>query len=659
MFLILSCTPEERIADSFWAKYDQSNWTNIKKEKVLDSLYLQFTSQSNDSATRYALFRLAARYERLNLNDKYYRTAKKASQWAIAKNDTLDIAKSLWYIGDFHDNEQVFDSAFHYYSQSEKFYRLSKKDSLNWGRMLLYKTRALYKIGIYTESEVETVKALQVFSKINASRLHYEATLQMALLLGELKEYEEAMKYHQITLKQLNTLKGETKESLNLSYIIHHNNVGSLYNKMHDYRNAKEYLEKGLAFSGLDRDPLTHAMLLNNYAYSKMQLGEMTRVDSLLTLSLVLRDSIGHKQGIIASKLNIGEYFLLQKDTLQATANIHDAYLLAMENQNHLDIQRSLKFLAENDILNKEFYTNRYLTVKDSIREIERATKDKFARIAYETERVNLENEVLLKRNTLLLFLFLGATGMIAVISIAYYYRMKNKSLHYQQKELQADQKIYDLLLKERKIEKETRYKERERISRELHDGIVNKIFTVRLNLQRLESRDEELKIQLIEELVQATEQIRYISHDLQAYMLFENEDFTGLLTELIESQNASYPSTLFSVNIDPQISWFQMDNEYKVHIYRIIQEALHNLNKHASATKCFVFLMKKKQSITLRVHDNGIGFDPEKVKKGLGLKTLEKRTQELKGKLNITSKKGNTTIEVVFPWKEKFGNII
>src|SRR5699024_6081673 len=140
----------------------------------------------------------------------------------------------------------------------------------------------------------------------------------------------------------------------------------------------------------------------------KMQLGEMTRVDSLLTLSLVLRDSIGHKQGIIASKLNIGEYFLLQKDTLQATANIHDAYLLAMENQNHLDIQRSLKFLAENDILNKEFYTNRYLTVKDSIREIERATKDKFARIAYETERVNLENEVLLKRNTLLLFLFLG-----------------------------------------------------------------------------------------------------------------------------------------------------------------------------------------------------------------------------------------------------------
>src|SRR5699024_7271730 len=132
----------------------------------------------------------------------------------------------------------------------------------------------------------------------------------------------------------------------------------------------------------------------------------------------------------------------------------------------------------------KEFYTNRYLTVKDSIREIERATKDKFARIAYETERVNLENEVLLKRNTLLLFLFLGATGMIAVISIAYYYKMKNKSLHYQQKELQADQKIYDLLLKERKIEKETRYKERERISRELHDGIVNKIFTVRLNLQ-------------------------------------------------------------------------------------------------------------------------------------------------------------------------------
>lgn len=653
MLLVLGCTQKERIADSFWTKYDQSDWDNFKREKVLDSLYLQFTSQSNDSATRYALFRLAARYERLNLNDKYYHTTKKASQWAIAKNDTLDIAKSLWYIGDFHDNEQVFDSAFHYYSQSEKFYRLSRKDSLNWGKMLLYKAGSLYNMGIYTESEVETVKALQVFSKINASRLHYEATLQMALLLGELKEYEEAMKYHQITLKQLNILKGETKESLHRSYSIHHNNVGSLYNKMHDYKNAKEYLEKGLAFNGLDREPLTHAMLLNNYAYSKMQLGENQKVDSLLFLSLHLRDSIGHKQGIIASKLNIGEYFSLQKDTLQATANIHDAYLLAMENQSHLDIQRSLKFLAENDILNKAFYKNRYLTVKDSIREIERATKDKFARIAYETERVNLENEVLVKRNTILLFLFAGAIGLIVFTIVAYRYRLKNRNLRHKQKELQSAQRIYELLFNERKREKEIQLKERKRISRELHDGVVNRVFTTRFNLQRLESTDQELKDSLIAELKKTENHIREVSHDLREHLFFENQDFNRLLKELVAQQVNEF-GTEFILYIDPKIAWSKIPNKNKIHVYRILQESLHNINKYAQATKSHINLMRRESDIILRIHDNGIGFNPKRVRKGLGFRIIKERTEELQGTLRIVSEKNkNTFVEVIFPWKK------
>lgn len=649
----MSCTQKERVTDSFWTKYDQSKWDNFKKEKVLDSLYRHFVKQPNDSHIRYSLYRVATRYEGLGLSEKYYQTVNIAQQWATDKKDTLDIAKAFWYKGDYHDVLQVHDSAFHYYSQSEKLYRLSKKDSLKWGKMLLYKAGSLYDMGIYTESEVETVKALQVISKINAPRLLYEATLQMALILKELKEYEEAMKYHQISLKQLNTLKGETKESLHRSYIIHQNNVGSLYNKMYDYRNAKEYLEKGLAFSGLDREPLTYAMLLNNYAYSKMQLGENQQVDSLLSLSLHLRDSIGHKQGIIASKLNIGEYFLQQKDTIQATANIHDAYLLAMENHSHLDIQRSLKFLAENDILNKAFYTNRYLTVKDSIREIERATKDKFARIAYETERVNLENEVLIKRNTILLFLFAGAIGLIVFTIVAYRYRLKNRNLRHKQKELQSAQRIYELLFNERKREKEIQLKERKRISRELHDGVVNRVFTTRFNLQRLESTDQELKDSLIAELKKTENHIREVSHDLREHLFFENQDFNRLLKELVAQQVNEF-GTEFILYIDPKIAWSKIPNKNKIHVYRILQESLHNINKYAQATKSHINLIRRESNVILRVHDNGIGFNPKRVRKGLGFRIIKERTEELQGKLRIVSEKNkNTFVEVIFPWRK------
>lgn len=653
MFLVLGCTQKERIADSFWTKYDQSDWDNSKKEKVLDSLYHHFIKQPNDSLTRYSLYRVAARYESLGLAEKYYQTVDNAQQWATDKKDTLDIAKAFWYKGDYHDALQVHDSAFHYYSQSKKLYQLSKKDSLNWGRMLLYKTRALYKIGIYTESEVETVKALEIFTKINASRLLYESTLQMALLLGELKEYEEALKYHQISLKQLNALKGETKESLHRSYIIHHNNVGSLYNKMHDYRDAKEYLEKGLAFSGLDREPLTHAMLLNNYAYSKMQLGENQKVDSLLSLSLHLRDSIGHKQGIIASKFNFGEYFLLQKDTLQATANIYDAYLLAMENNSHLDIQRSLEFLSVNDQTNKAYYTERYIVVKDSIRAIERATKNKFARISFETEQISLENKSLLKRNTLLFFLFLGAIAIIIITIIAYRFKIRNRELRHKQKEQQSAQRIYELLFNERKREKEIQLKERKRISRELHDGVVNRVFTTRFNLQRLESTDQELKDSLIAELKKTENHIREVSHDLREHLFFENQDFNRLLKELVAQQVNEF-GTEFILYIDPKIAWSKIPNKNKIHVYRILQESLHNINKYAQATKSHIILMRQESNIILRIHDNGIGFNPKRIRKGLGFRIIKERTEELQGKLRIVSEKNkNTFVEVIFPWRK------
>src|SRR5690606_28255888 len=108
-----------------------------------------------------------------------------------------------WYKGDFYSTREAFDSAFHYYSKAEKLYRLSKRDSLNWGRMQLYKAGMLYHTGIYTESEVEAIKAITIFSNINHPRFFYEANNQIALILKQLNEYEDALRYHNIALEQL------------------------------------------------------------------------------------------------------------------------------------------------------------------------------------------------------------------------------------------------------------------------------------------------------------------------------------------------------------------------------------------------------------------------------------------------------------------------
>lgn len=88
--------------------------------------------------------------------------------------------------------------------------------------------------------------------------------------------------------------------------------------------------------------------------------------------------------------------------------------------------------------------------------------------------------------------------------------------------------------------------------------------------------------------------------------------------------------------------------------MYRILQESLHNINKYAQATKSHIILMRQESNIILRIHDNGIGFNPKRVRKGLGFRIIKERTEELQGKLRIVSEKNkNTFVEVIFPWKK------
>jgi signal transduction histidine kinase len=72
-------------------------------------------------------------------------------------------------------------------------------------------------------------------------------------------------------------------------------------------------------------------------------------------------------------------------------------------------------------------------------------------------------------------------------------------------------------------------------------------------------------------------------------------------------------------------------------------------VNKYAQATKCFVFLLKKGTKISLQISDNGVGFDIEKKKQGIGLKNMQQRAKSIKGSFSIVSDSSGTTIEILF----------
>jgi signal transduction histidine kinase len=622
-----------------------------KEEKYLDILCKEIQEQDNSSLIRDLYFKIALRYYNLNVLNKYYTVTKKVFDLASIKKDSSDLAKSLLYIGDYYEAKTKSDSAFRYYIESEKLFT-KLKDTLNMGKLALYKAGIFYDTGNFKEGEVEGIKSLRLLSRVKDTRLLYETNITIALCLKELSDYKEALEYFELSLKQLDQLEKENYSPIILakSRASCYNNMGSVYEKEENYKKAILLYERGLKTKDLRKNyPKTYAMLLNNLGYSQLKLGKKKEVKKLLFESLKIRDSLQVKPGLVASYIRIGEFYLDDKDTVTSIVYFKRGLELAMEINSNSDILESLKLLVANDTKKKSYYSNLYFKITDSIDLIERETIDKFARIAYETREIEERNELLLRKNT---FLFLCSVifliGMISVFLI-YRLKIKNKKLSNIQMQQKLNEEIYQLMFEQQSDIDKMREQERDRIAMELHDGIVNTIFTTRFNLIQLQCNDINKKEELVKELEKAENEIRKVSHDLLKNTAFIDQGLPEILRLLVVSQQNQY-HTKFHISIDTYIDWSGITSLNKIHIYRIIQEAIQNINKHSQAENCYIMLLKIGDRISIRILDNGAGFNSENLVSGIGLHNIKERVAVLKGEFKIyTSSTTGTTIEVIF----------
>jgi len=195
--------------------------------------------------------------------------------------------------------------------------------------------------------------------------------------------------------------------------------------------------------------------------------------------------------------------------------------------------------------------------------------------------------------------------------------------------------------------------KDRHEIAMELHDHIGQTLTSIKMNLEmirtQLKPTDTELGLQIRaaeEKAVQVLKDIRSISHGLKPNVL----DALGLVSSLRELFNE------IQGNTDMEIQFFsrnipkQFEPEKQLAIYRIAQEALTNILKHAQAKKVFVNLVKKEKVLSLSVEDDGVGFSPDKAmtiskRKGpLGLLVMRERAAQLDGEFTIESQIGKGT---------------
>nr|WP_236027429.1 sensor histidine kinase [Gelidibacter pelagius] len=198
------------------------------------------------------------------------------------------------------------------------------------------------------------------------------------------------------------------------------------------------------------------------------------------------------------------------------------------------------------------------------------------------------------------------------------------------------------------------RAEEKKRISQELHDGVLGRLFGTRLSLDSYNLNEGKEAVQVrskyISELQAIENDIRKISHDLSTDFV-SGSGFMDILKELIEKQTEAYQLG-YDFDYTDDINWDVVSNKTKINIYRMVQESLQNIYKHAKAKTVKISFQLKKSVICLLIIDDGIGFDTNKSKKGIGLKNINSRVKELNGTVTFHSKiDQGTSIKVKIPY--------
>ena len=224
-------------------------------------------------------------------------------------------------------------------------------------------------------------------------------------------------------------------------------------------------------------------------------------------------------------------------------------------------------------------------------------------------------------------------TGIFMLIVLVAFFivtiiRYQRKKVAFHQEKIKAEFNFLD--------------KERERIAFDLHDDLGASLSAIKLRLQCLKDMDAESAsiIKFSEfHIDQVMQKLRRISFNMMPGVL-QRQGLDKALKELIDLMTYS---TNITVNYQCNVDSF--DKEKAIHIYRIAQEILNNIAKHAKATLVSFTIAGIKNKIELRIRDNGIGFNKNMVvqkPRGLGLHNIVARADLLKAKIYITTELNN-----------------
>ncbi|SFH28585.1 tetratricopeptide repeat-containing sensor histidine kinase [Pedobacter insulae] len=625
-----------------------------QNQKTLDSLTQVAEDTKDDRLRLKILGDLCWSYGSIDF-DKALFFGKSELQLAERLNDSTSIALAYSDIGNTYMRVNKLKDALSFHLKS---YALRENLGLKAQAAgsisnisIIYKQLGNYKdalnymhrsLKIYEEENDEAKQAVVlnnignvylIYQKFAAAKESYQRAISiarktnsmstLAIAYGGMFKYYYHKADYQNALKQALIAERYLK-SLNMQSDLAtvNNNIGQVYEKLGKYEEAMKYFKISLDFRIAMNDQLGIASCYKNIGATYTQLNDYVAGEKYIDKSIAIFKAQGAK-----------DYLREAYDLLGA---------LFEQKQDYANALKSYKGSVE---------------LKDSIYSKEATNKINELQIAYETEKkaqqiimLNKENEIqkliLFKRNVSL-GVSLGALLLTIALGFLVFKNLKIKQRANLQKEIIKQQ---DLATKSILYAEEN---ERKRISADLHDGLGQLFSAVKMNLSAL-SNELEFKNDVDKTTFQKTlnlvdescREVRAISHQMAPNVLLKS----GLATAVRDFIN-KIDARKLKINLETVGLQQRLDQNVETVLYRIIQESVNNVIKHANANTLDIQLIRDEEGINATIEDNGLGFDATLADKfdGIGLKNIRSRVEYLKGQVDFSSQQGAGTLVAIY----------
>lgn len=252
----------------------------------------------------------------------------------------------------------------------------------------------------------------------------------------------------------------------------------------------------------------------------------------------------------------------------------------------------------------------------------------------------------------IIVFIIISVILILALVvftTIIIYRYQQKQNAYFKDIEILQESHQNALLQSQLEIQEQTL----QNLSREIHDNIGQKLTLAKLHLNTLDYADCHKTILQVNDSVnmmtEAIKDLSDISHSMSNEIILNNGLIKALELEVAQFEK----SGIYKINFSVTGNTIFMNANTELVLFRIVQESLNNIVKHAAATVIDILLDYNTILLTMEIKDNGKGFDANMPRLGTGLQNIKKRAAILKGDLTIHSTNTGTKIKIEIPLDE------